>query len=52
MQRTQRIGRCSGGALAAAVVTAALGALASGAQAVTLSPLNGTPDASPDTQIS
>jgi len=52
VQRNQRIGRCSSGALAAAVVTAALGALAAGAQAVTLSPLNGTPDASPDTQIS
>jgi hypothetical protein len=52
VQRTQRIGRCSSGALAAAVATAALGAMASGAQAVTLSPLNGTPDASPDTQIS
>jgi hypothetical protein len=39
-------------ALASAVATAALAAAASSAEAVTISPLNGTPDASPDTQIS
>jgi hypothetical protein len=40
------------GALALLVAAAALGAAAADAQAVTLSPLNGTPDASPHTQIS
>jgi hypothetical protein len=35
-----------------AAATVVLGVAASGAHAVTLSPLNGTPDASPDTQIS
>ncbi|HEX3432809.1 MAG TPA: arylsulfotransferase family protein [Solirubrobacteraceae bacterium] len=43
------LSRC---ALATAVAALALAAAASAAQAVTISPLNGTPDASPDTQIS
>ncbi len=52
MQRNRWIGRRRASALATTLATVALGALAAGAQAVTLSPLNGTPDASPDTQIS
>jgi hypothetical protein len=52
MQGSQRTSRARAGAFVAAVALAALGASASGAQAVTLSPLSGTPDASPDTQIS
>jgi hypothetical protein len=46
-----RIGWGRAGALAASTL-AALCATAAVAQAVTLSPLDGTPDASPDTQIS
>jgi Arylsulfotransferase (ASST) len=54
VQRDKWIGRRRrrGSAFATAAATVALGLLASSAQAVTLSPLNGTPDASPDTQIS
>ncbi|MHB8234224.1 MAG: arylsulfotransferase family protein [Solirubrobacteraceae bacterium] len=52
MRRDHRQGRLAKSAFATGVVTLALGAAASGAQAVTISPLNGTPDASPDTQIS
>ncbi len=53
MQRTfftRGWGRCS--VLAALVAAAALAVVATPAQAVTLSPLNGTPDASPGSQIS
>jgi hypothetical protein len=47
-----RVDRGRGSALALLVAGLALGVTAAGAQAVTLSPLNGTPDASPHTQIS
>jgi hypothetical protein len=52
VQHDHRMGRLGKGTLATTVAVLALGAAAGGAQAVTLSPLNGTPDASPDTQIS
>src|SRR5690242_18896707 len=44
--------RARRGALAAMAATVALALLAANASAVTISPLNGTPDASPNTQIS
>jgi hypothetical protein len=50
MENVRGSGRARGLALLVAAV--ALGAAAANAQAVTMSPLNGTPDASPHTQIS
>jgi hypothetical protein len=52
VQSGYRRGRGRKGALATAVAALALGVFASGGQAVTLSPLDGTPDASPHTQVS
>jgi hypothetical protein len=52
MESANRIGAARSGALALLVSLAASGAAASGASALTLSPLNGTPDASTRTQIS
>jgi hypothetical protein len=47
-----RMGRSPASALALLVAAIVLASTAAAAQAVTLSPLNGTPDASPHTQIS
>jgi hypothetical protein len=52
MEATQRIRNASICVLALLAMTIASGAVAASASAVTISPLNGTPDASPQTQIS
>jgi hypothetical protein len=52
MEGTQRIRNASIRVLALLAMTIASGAVAASASAVTISPLNGTPDASPQTQIS